>query len=310
LQTFQKKKYKTNCIPGPMHGVMTPLFCETFHKLDLVDSWITPFIRLSTHTPKKSSLAKKIYPFIKYNKKTTVQLLTSSDELVTPTIEKLISLGINDININFACPSKTVMNKNGGAGLLNQFGIMNSILQRIKNDFSDINLSIKIRTGINNFNEIENLMTLFLKYNLDFIAVHFRTASEMYDKVYGGFERIKKCVKLATGTNIIASGDIWEIADIDKVCEVSKCHGVMVARGLLKNPFLIREYQGLTFGENKIQLYVETMQNIMKNDVKQYWKRPSYLANLKNLFGESSEEFNIAKRLDEKTLLNYNFFNN
>jgi len=290
-----------------MLGVMSPLFCETFHKLDLIDSWMTPFIRLSTHSPKQSFLEKKIDSFTKYQKPVIVQLLASSDDLIIQTIHKLYNLGIKDINLNFACPSKTVVNKNGGAALLNQPLLLQKILQKCNNEFPHINLSVKIRTGLYDFEEINTIMPVISEFNLDFIAIHFRTAAEHYNTVPNGFERIKYCVQLAKNIPIIASGDIWTISDIDKVCEISKCQGVMVARGLLKNPFLIREYQGENFGKDKIQLYLETIKNIINQNKQKYWHKSTYLSILKNIFGETSIQFKKAIHLTDNELLNNSF---
>ena len=62
--------------PGPMEGVMTPLFCRAFHHLQLTDGWLTPYYRVTTNVPKDAKLEKFIQPYMENNLPVIVQLVT------------------------------------------------------------------------------------------------------------------------------------------------------------------------------------------------------------------------------------------
>lgn len=231
-------------IPGPMEGIMTPVFCRAMHELDLLDCWITPFIRISNSVPGKKRLEAKIKHFLESGLPVIVQLLGDNPELLAETASRLCLFDICGINLNFACPSKTVVRKRGGGALLREPEKMLAILKALRMACPDTSLSVKIRSGFDSPDEMKEIIPAFSELDVDFIAIHFRTVREEYRNVENGYERLRIAKELAKDIPVIGSGDVFTPDDALSMLRTAGIDGVMAARGLLKNPWLIREIQG------------------------------------------------------------------
>nr|HPQ41877.1 tRNA-dihydrouridine synthase [bacterium] len=81
---------------------------------------------------------------------------------------------------------------------------------------------------------------------VDFITVHGRYRTSY--TVPADWNRIAE-VKASAGIPVIGNGDILSVEDACEMMRVTGCDGVMVARGILGNPWLPRRiYQALTSG--------------------------------------------------------------
>ena len=109
---------------------------------------------------------------------------------------------------------------------------------------SDTEISIKIRTGYKNFSEPEFYLNLANKYQLDFICVHGRTQ----EQIYGGtadWDIIRKLGTLPRNVDFIGNGDLFEPHDIVQKINNSNLDGIMLARGIIGNPWLISQIKEL-----------------------------------------------------------------
>ena len=71
------------------------------------------------------------------------------------------------------------------------------------------------------------------------IAIHGRCKSDMYSgKV--NLDWIKK-VKESVSIPVIGNGDVKSLDDYNRMIKETNCDGVMIGRGLLGNPWLIKE---------------------------------------------------------------------
>ena len=128
--------------------------------------------------------------------------------------------------------------------LLNKVFIDNLICKLKKRLSSKTEISIKIRTGYKNFSEPEFYLNLANKYNLDFICVHGRTQ----EQIYGGtadWDIIRKLGSLPRNVDFIGNGDLFEPHDIIQKINNSNLDGIMLARGIIGNPWLIPQIKEL-----------------------------------------------------------------
>ena len=283
-------------IPGPMHGVMSPLWVKTMTHLKLIDCWLAPFIRISTHVPHEKKVKLFLQPFIDSNLPLEAQLMGNNSVLIAETAKQLQKINIFDINLNFACPSKTVLGKNGGGRLLSNYDLMSDIICAIRKMSPETKLSVKIRSGFEDWKEIEKLIPFFKSFDLEYIALHFRTVVENYKDIEGRVERMKRATELAGDLDIIGSGDIYTVDDFKAMCENANCAGAMAARGLLKDPFLIQKIKG-TYKSipNEKLFFLKTMVRLaQKNNQPPRW-RNNFLEIVKNIYGEDSDFFSQIK---------------
>ena len=299
-------------MPGPMLGVMSPLYLRAVNELNLVDYWITPFIGLSTASPRLSILKKKLKHYIDSNKPFIVQLLGNNPDVLADASKQLSQLKIAGININFACPSGTVLSSNSGAKLLTQPEHMLRIIDTIRKKCPNISISLKLRTGLSYPDEIENIISKLCSSDIDFIMLHLRTAAELYKPVDNGPERIKKAVTIASSSSIpiIASGDIFSLDNAEKMYFDSKCHGITVARGLLKDPFLIRRIEAKLLNKDlhlqrDSKLIFSQKLSSIAYEFPELYNRSNFLGLIRSIWGSKHEYFNNIKLLPKEKIISY-----
>ena len=297
-------------MPGPMEGIMRPLFCMTLNELNLIDYWITPFVSISNTVPRLSILKKRIDFFIKNEKPVIVQLIGNSPAALAETAKRLQDIEINAINLNFACPSRRVVSSNSGGKLLKDTYKMLEIIKSIKEKCPEISLSLKLRTGYSTPKEMNDFLPCLSKSKIDFIILHFRTVSESYKTIENGPERIINAVKISSPIPIISSGDIFSIKSAEKMYRVTSCQGITVARGLFKDPYLIRSIEAklknkpLTINNDPKIIFFKKMAEIAKRQP-EYFIRSSFLELVKNFWGLEDPLFKKLKNMNSQELINY-----
>ena len=287
-------------IPSPMEGVMTDLFCRAMGDLALADCWITPFIRISNAVPGIKSLREKISRFTESRIPVTVQIMGNNPICMAGAVKELRALDIKGININFACPSNTVIKNNSGGALLKNIPLMTEIINAVKDGAGDLPVSVKIRSGFSSSGEMPEILDALLKTSPSYVIFHFRTVAEEYEDIPGGIGRTAKAVKALGEIPLIASGDIFSVADAVNVISGTGCAGVAAGRGLLRNPFLIREIMeffedGKNIDETEheekaLAFFLKTLE-IARSDPGRYWRRSSALESARNLLGGADHPF-------------------
>ncbi len=160
------------------------------------------------------------------------------------------------IDINAGCSIKKIVRSEFGVRLMKQPDAIRSIVFSIKDKFPEFNVSLKTRLGLTIGDcMLERLLEKIHDVPLSFISVHGRFASQ----IFSGIADWKKIDKIAKNSAfpIYGNGDINSYEDfLDRSKYMKSIIGVMLGRGILKNPFLIEEIknQGFTDGEGKIIL--------------------------------------------------------
>ncbi|MDD5598232.1 MAG: tRNA-dihydrouridine synthase family protein [Victivallaceae bacterium] len=299
--------------PGPMEGVMTPLFCRVFHKLNLTSGWLTPYYRITTGIPKPAKLQKFLQPYMEAGLPVIAQLMGTDAALLAGAAGQMINCGARGINLNFACPSRQVIRSGAGGAMLRDIGLMTGILSEIKNALPDISLSVKIRCGFEDWRESEKIVPALTDAGIpDFIGVHFRTVKENYAVVPNGLERLRRVAVLAGTVPVIGSGDVFLCADAQKMLETG-CAGAMIARGILQNPFLIHNLQKSEkrriTAEKGRQHFFKTLQETAKEQP-DFFKRSKFLEYAAMIWGGNSPQFSEFTAFSDRELLDFKFFQN
>lgn len=287
-------------IPSPMEGVMTDLFCRAMSDLKLTDCWITPFIRISNSVPGIKSLREKISRFIESPIPVTVQIMGNNPSYMAGTAKELSSLPVNGININFACPSNTVIKNNSGGSLLKNIPLMKDIINAVKDGAGDLPVSVKLRAGFSDASEMPEILDAVRSSYPAYVIFHFRTVDEEYDDIPAGFERTAKAVEMLGPIPLIASGDVFSVNDAASVVSQAGCVGVAAGRGLLRNPFLIREIMAFfkdgknidkaAHEEKALAFFLKTLE-IARSNPARYFRRSSALESARNLFEGAEHPF-------------------
>ncbi|OGV36231.1 MAG: hypothetical protein A2020_12590 [Lentisphaerae bacterium GWF2_45_14] len=299
-------------VPSPMEGVMTDLFCRTMIELKLTDCWISPFIRISNAVPGIKSLKGKIRRFTESGLPLTVQIMGNDPSFMAGTAKELASLGVKGININLACPSKTVLKNNSGGALLKKIPLMKEIITAVKDGAGGLPVSVKIRSGFSSISETPLILDALLEVAPAYVIFHFRTVAEEYEDVPDGLKRTYRAVKFFGEIPLIASGDIFSVADASSTIAATGCAGLAAGRGLLKNPFLIREilesldsekiFQEKSHEEKAALFFMKTL-DLARENPSRYWNRSSIIESARNLWGVEHPFFKKLLSMTDKEIL-------
>lgn len=178
--------------------------------------------------------------------KTMYQILTSHAAFTETMVKDLLELGVPWIDVNIGCPSTQVCKNKGGSFLLTDLPRLSTLMQTIRKTFNG-RLTAKIRIGYEDTSGFEDSLKILNDAGVEYITVHGRTKEMMYREP-ARWEFIAKAVQISQ-VPIIGNGDVWEVRDVDRMLKETGCHGVMVARGAMKRPWLAQAYRRGKFDE-------------------------------------------------------------
>ncbi len=239
-------------LPAPMDGITKGSFLKVLSEEGCAPLWFTPFLHISNGVPRTARLKLALRPYLETGRPVIAQIMSSRMELLPPTAEKLHAIGAVCVDLNCACPSKTVVHSQSGGFLLkNPRWIAETILQ-MKSQCGEAPVSVKIRTGFQNAEEMEEIAAALRDAAPDIVFCHYRTVMEGYAPLAKETRarRFSKLRSLLPDVPLFASGDIFSRQDIDEMEDLGM-DGVLVARGFLKNPAILRNLDN-TLPEDKL----------------------------------------------------------
>lgn len=144
------------------------------------------------------------------------------------------------IDINMGCPvPKVAVRSQAGAALLKDPDKIYEIVSNVVKAVS-VPVTVKIRSGwdSNSINAVE-VAKIIEKAGASAITVHPRTRSQGYTGTADW--SIIKAVKESVRVPVIGNGDITDIYKAKQMLDETGCDLIMIGRGVLGNPWLIKE---------------------------------------------------------------------
>ncbi len=191
---------------------------------------------------------------ISYGNKKTIDMLYMTDS-ERPIVQQIFGSDVESfveaakyiekemhpdiIDINMGCPvPKVAVRAQAGAALLKNPLKIGEIVKAVV-DSVNIPVSVKIRSGWdkNSINAVE-VAKICEKSGASLITIHPRTRSEGYSGK-ANWDIIKQ-VKESVNIPVIGNGDIRSPEDAKRMLDETGCDFVMIGRGVLGNPWLIR----------------------------------------------------------------------
>ena len=227
---------------APLQGLTTAEFRNLHEKhFGGVDAYFTPFIRLE-----KGALRKRDVRDIENSTVSRLisQVLAANADELGKIIEFLMPLGCNEIDLNCGCPFPPVCSKGRGAGILARQDVFAEMIDSLSR-YNGISFSMKLRLGVNSADEIKELVPVINSSELKFVTLHPRIAKDQYKGAlrmddFANF--ISECQK-----PVVFNGEIRTKQDYDKtVSDFPDLYGIMIGRGLISNPNLANEINGIS----------------------------------------------------------------
>ncbi len=143
------------------------------------------------------------------------------------------------MDINFGCPVKKVVRRNGGSGCLRDLPLVQRIIRAVA-AATPLPTTVKIRSGYDEATRDPVSIGLHCQEaGARAITLHPRTRTDMYS----GFARWDEIAALKNALEIpvIGNGDIRSGEDARRMRDETGCDGIMIARGSHGDPWIFRQ---------------------------------------------------------------------
>jgi nifR3 family TIM-barrel protein len=150
------------------------------------------------------------------------------------------------VDINFGCPVKKVVQRNGGSGCLKDLSLVQEVIRAVAGN-THLPVTVKIRSGWSE--EMRNPVEIGLRCQdagARALALHPRTRAQMYT----GSARWQEIAAVADALDIpvLGNGDIRTPQDAVRMQRETGCAGVMIARGSFGQPWIFTQTRALLEG--------------------------------------------------------------
>lgn len=150
----------------------------------------------------------------------------------------LAEMGFSGVDLNMGCPVPNVAGRGKGSGLILRPKVAAELIEAAK--AGGLPVSVKTRLGFHQLEEMEEWLTHILEQDIANLSIHLRTRDEM-SKVAAHWDWIPKVTairdRVAPQTLITINGDIPDRQKGLELAEKYGVDGIMIGRGIFKNPF-------------------------------------------------------------------------
>ncbi|MGQ0712997.1 MAG: tRNA dihydrouridine synthase DusB [Gemmatimonadaceae bacterium] len=150
------------------------------------------------------------------------------------------------IDINFGCPVKKVVRRNGGSGCLKDLSLVDAVIRAVSGA-THLPVTVKIRSGWSE--ETRDPVSIALRCQdagARVLTLHPRTRTQMYSGS-ARWEEIAAVVD-ALDIPVLGNGDIKTPEDAVRMHRETGCAGVMIARGSFGQPWIFDQVRALLDG--------------------------------------------------------------
>ena len=186
-----------------------------------IDRYYAPFLRLEKGAFRNKDL-RDIAPESNRDYHLVPQVIACERSQFAMLVDKVVSLGYREVDINMGCPFPPIVKRHCGAGILPFPDEVRSMLG-VTEEYPD---------------EWRALMPALSATKLSHVTLHPRTAKQQYT---GDIDMSRFSEFIAEATfPVVYNGEIHSMADIDALtAEYPALHAVMIGRRLLYDPALV-----------------------------------------------------------------------
>lgn len=243
-------------LSSPLQGFTDFRFRNAQNKIfGGIDTFYSPYIRLNGKMVIKSSYERDLLPENNRDLEVIPQVITNDADEFLFVAKYVRELGYKELNWNLGCPYPMVTKSGMGSGLISNPVKINHILERAHAE-TDIIVSMKMRLGYDNSEEILDVLPVLDTYPIKNIAIHARIGKQLYK---GGvnLDAFQQCVD-NTKHKLYYNGDITSVAKFHEMQQrFPSIDHWMIGRGLISDPFLpsMIKRNTMEYPANKIELF-------------------------------------------------------
>jgi nifR3 family TIM-barrel protein len=195
-----------------------------------------------------------------------IQIFMPDFSVSLRALPRLLHYNPTIIDINCGCPVPKVIKTGAGSALMNDPDKIHKMVKTLK-EFTDIPISIKIRTGWNDSSiNYKDVASAALSAHVDMITMHARTRQMAYsgNADWNALKELKQYVSYRDPRVVVfGSGDLFSPADAKKMLKTTGIDGLMFARGAIGNPFIFNNTIRMLQNEKQIEPTLEEKLSIM-----------------------------------------------
>ncbi|MEA3318605.1 MAG: tRNA-dihydrouridine synthase [Bacillota bacterium] len=239
IDNFWRDLPKPFFVLAPMEDVTDVVFRTVVRKAGRPDVFFTEFTNSDSycHPEGKDSVRGRLL-FTEEEQPMVAHIWGDNPEYFRQMSIGMAELGFKGIDINMGCPVPNVATRGKGSGLIQRPDVAAELIQAAK--AGGLPVSVKTRLGFTEVDEWKEWLKHILEQDIANLSIHLRTRKEM-SEVDAHWELIPEIKELrdriAPDTLLTINGDIPDRQKGQELAEKYGIDGVMIGRGIFKNPF-------------------------------------------------------------------------
>ncbi|MEN8134040.1 MAG: tRNA-dihydrouridine synthase family protein [Thermodesulfobacteriota bacterium] len=299
---------------APMQGLTNRALRALFGEWAKPDIMFTEFIRVRPGSRKGISPVDRLEAGSgSENIPLVVQLIGKETEALVAAAKAAQDHGAVHLNLNLGCPFGRMNSGSAGGALLKHSAGLDQRLTSLR-ECTNGSLSVKVRSGYDDPEQIFSLLPIFENCGIDFIVLHSRTVLQKYSGVAD--HDLTARVVDSTRLPIIANGDVTTAAEGLQVLKNTGAAGLMIGRGAIRDPLIFQRLRDAApripsraARSAELQYYIAELtdryRKIFQGETQVLNKLKTILSMLNEdpFFGREIHKILRAKNLDQFTAL-------
>jgi len=170
----------------------------------------------------------------------SLQIFGSDPETMGEAAAILSELEPRYLDMNFGCPVRKIVSKNGGSAMLRDVKHLNRVCKRVV-ERSRVPVSAKIRSGWDKptAESLRDIGHAIEDAGVSMVAIHARTRKQAFKGKANWL--LIKTIKEAVSIPVVGNGDVTGPESYFELKAQTGCDAVMVGRGAIGNPWIFDE---------------------------------------------------------------------
>lgn len=186
----------------------------------------------------------KALEFAQMERPLNFQFAANKIDFIERAVEKVLTRGVDMIDLNVGCPASNVIGSGSGSALMADLPRLELILKEFRR-LVPIPFTVKIRAGFKCQNALE-VAKLVQDCGADALAIHPRLQTQKFEgrPDYALVGQVKQAVSIP----VIVSGGVVNWATAKMVYEQTGVDGFLIGRGIWGKPWKLKELREHSIG--------------------------------------------------------------
>lgn len=184
------------------------------------------------------------------------QLCGSKPKIAGQAAKIIEDLGFDVVDLNCGCPVDKVTKDGSGSGMLKTPDLIGEVISNMVAAVK-IPVTVKIRAGWDEKQiNAEQIVKIAEQAGAKAICIHGRTRQQGY-RGPANWDYLKTCKDAASTILVIGNGDVLDGPSAEKMFLTTGCDAVLVARGMMGQPWMVEDILRHLNGEDLIEHSLE-----------------------------------------------------